>query len=740
MDHFEELKTRPIWTNYIRVWKESKQGYAKPLINPKNLYNGSHTNPDTQTDYQTAVKNIGAPAKFYDSGTLVAEQPIEGIGIVFNQTELAGIDLDHVLDPETGEIKEYAKKIVEDMDSYTEVSPSGEGLHIYLRDSESEDFIQPVHKDGIDLDLYSHRLYFTVTNKVYLDRPIRDIPHAMDRIRSKYHSTRDEAPAKANTPPVESGITEESTRRMVESALEAIRPADLEFNDWFAIGSALKQLGYSCDVWEDWSRDNGSNPKHVDRYTYKRWQKLRPVDTPEQLIIGKAKRYGWKASDVFTTAERWSYGRNQHTKEELAQYARQKAEEEAKDRETDEEFMKQLNRVIEESKASQIPQGEKVQPAEVDAREASKPEPLINKIRPIGSYVDGFIAECENPKPRYSTGFLSLDKRLNGGLFNELYILNAETSTGKSAISMTIAQNMAREGMNVLYFALEMGRNEFIARGASAISWEKTQDPEKAVTASDILYYHFDEKMLPFMKDGKDPFTKIAYSKYAEYVEEYRRRYEKNLYIIERPQVREVSGSAKVSGDAIAKITRDFYKAHPDKQLAIFVDYLQILEGEDSDRKTKTDKNISDLKDLCTQEKIPVFTISSIGRTGYKQGADIGNAKESGDIEYTTGVALGWDWDGVTNINTKNETWRNKRPPKEQKRLDREEYKNRLMLMSLLKYRNSERDTQDGLIYYPQYNYFREIDSDDLDYNRIQDIEQLGKVDIKDLLSGKIRI
>lgn len=713
MDHFEELKTRPIWTNYIRVWKESKQGYAKPLINPKNLYNGSHTNPDTQTDYQTAVKNIGAPAKFYDSGTLVAEQPIEGIGIVFNQTELAGIDLDHVLDPETGEIKEYAKKIVEDMDSYTEVSPSGEGLHIYLRDSESEDFIQPVHKDGIDLDLYSHRLYFTVTNKVYLDRPIRDIPHAMDRIRSKYHSTRDEAPAKANTPPVESGITEESTRRMVESALEAIRPADLEFNDWIAIGSALKQLGYSCDVWEDWSRDNGSNPKHVERYTYKRWQKLRPVDTPEQLIIGKAKRYGWKASDVFTTAERWSYGRNQHTKEELAQYARQKAEEEAKDRETDEEFMKQLNRVIEESKASQIPQEEKVQPAEVDAREASKPEPLINKIRPIGSYVDGFITEYKDEKPRLSTGFLSLDKRLNGGLFPELYLLNAETSTGKSAISMTIAQNMARDGKAyVLYFALEMSRDEFIARGTSAISWETTQDKTKAVTASDILYYHYDER--------NDAFTWLPYSRYGEYLDEYRKRYEKSLYIIERPQIREFTDSKIVSGSAIAKLTKQFREVHSDKPLAVFVDYLQILEGEDTDRKTKTDKNILDLKELCTQQKIPVFVISSIGRSGYRQGADLGSAKESGDLEYTAGIALGWDWVGVTDAVKHG---MNKEEIEKRKANDRE-IGNRLMNMTLLKNRNSERDTQDPLVYYPQYNYFRQLEHRDI--NRVP--EELKKI------------
>ena len=184
---------------------------------------------------------------------------------------------------------------------------------------------------------------------------------------------------------------------------------------------------------------------------------------------------------------------------------------------------------------------------------------------------------------------------------------------------------------------------------------------------------------------------------------------------------------------------KEFYAEHPDKQLAVFVDYLQIMEGDDTDRKTKTDRNISDLKDLCTQLKIPVFVISSIGRSGYGQGADIGSSKESGDIEYTTGVALGWDWDGVTNYNVKSKEWRDRRTVKKQKELDRETYHNRLMRLSLLKYRNSERDTQDGLIYYPQYNYFREMDPVK-DEERLDDARNLDAVDLNDLLLGKVKI
>lgn len=741
MDHLTELRQKPIWVNYIRVWSDKKQGYGKPPINPRNLYNASTTNPEHWTDYQTAAKNIGKPGKIYQNGELIAEQPVEGVGLVLARP-LTGIDFDHVRDPETGEIQPFAKKIVEELDSYTEISPSGSGLHILIYDEESEDLagefknIAPdgsISKTGTaEIDAYNHRRFFTMTENMLLDKPIQKTSGALRKILTEYNKKKRKASGteqpKQTSSPVVSGVSQENLRRMIESALQAIPSAELSFGEWIAVGSALKQLGFSCGVWEEWSRRNG-NPKHVNGYTFKRWNKLQTKDEPERLILGLAKRFGWNAANTFSVAERWSYGRNMHTPEERAEYARQKATEEAQRGVEQPKALDYRNLYINEDGSYAEA------PTASQSTQEMKQEPPVEKIKPIGDYVDGFIAECKNPKPRHSTGFLSLDKRLNGGLFNELYILNAETSTGKSAIAMTIAQNMARNGVKILYFALEMSKNEFIARGASAISWEKTENPEEAVTASDILYYHFNEGNKAL---GVDPFEKVAYSKYAEYVEEYRNRYANNLYIIERPQIREHSEDRMVSGENIANLVRRFREIYKDEPLAVFVDYLQILEGKESDRKTKTDKNISDLKDLCTQEKIPVFTISSIGRSGYRQGADLGNAKESGDIEYTTGVAIGWDWDGVTNWNTLDAD-RKKRSVKEQKRLDREVYHNRLMRMSLLKYRNSERDTQDGIIYYPQYNYFREID-DELDAERIDDIKALGKVDIDDLLLGRVTL
>jgi hypothetical protein len=56
-------------------------------------------------------------------------------GFVFDAERdgIAGIDLDGCRDPTTGEIAEWAMKIVRSINSYTEISPSGTGVKIFCR-------------------------------------------------------------------------------------------------------------------------------------------------------------------------------------------------------------------------------------------------------------------------------------------------------------------------------------------------------------------------------------------------------------------------------------------------------------------------------------------------------------------------------------------------------------------------------------------------------------------------------
>ena len=318
---------------------------------------------------------------------------------------------------------------------------------------------------------------------------------------------------------------------------------------------------------------------------------------------------------------------------------------------------------------------------------------LMTTVQPMAGYKDTFIAHCKECGPRISTGILAFDKALNGGLANELYIMGAETSTGKSAFLMSIAQKVAEAGTDVLYFALEMGRDEFVARGVSAISFEhhRKDVQAKQLTAANVLYWTYDTAL--------NDFSKMAFSMYEKYSDEYFERYGSHMHIIE-------SGLTGLTVKDIANVAA-LFKKKSGKSVAVFVDYLQIIKADpedrtQADRKTKTDVSVTTLKILASQIGMPVVTISSISRGNYSGKVGTAAFKESGDTEYTGGVLIGWNWSGVTDQKDVQKVEEEKKACKERGF--------RRMALDVLKYRNSERDSSVHLKYYPAYNFFEEDD------------------------------
>lgn len=101
----------------------------------------------------------------------------EGIGFEFaTGGGLVGIDLDHVVNPQTGEVKPWALEIVQRLDSYTEYSPSGTGLHIFVRGNIPEAGRKRTRdkSTGEAVEMYKEKRYFTVTARPFLPAPIAD--------------------------------------------------------------------------------------------------------------------------------------------------------------------------------------------------------------------------------------------------------------------------------------------------------------------------------------------------------------------------------------------------------------------------------------------------------------------------------------------------------------------------------------------------------------------------------------
>lgn len=85
-------------------------------------WKASSTNPDTWCSFARAVE------------ACERDQGLKGIGFFFTlESGIVGIDLDKVRDPQTGEAESWAAGIVSQMNSFTELSQSGRGFHIFVR-------------------------------------------------------------------------------------------------------------------------------------------------------------------------------------------------------------------------------------------------------------------------------------------------------------------------------------------------------------------------------------------------------------------------------------------------------------------------------------------------------------------------------------------------------------------------------------------------------------------------------
>jgi hypothetical protein len=147
----------------------------------------------------------------------------------------------------------------------------------------------------------------------------------------------------------------------------------------------------------------------------------------------------------------------------------------------------------------------------------------------VDNYAVDFKRQCEEEasRQRISTGIGELDRLLSGGITNELYVLAAETSVGKSAFLQFLAQNIAKTGIYVLYFTIEMSRKEIFSRGIALESYiaNKFDTSKPVYSISDIVGYKQDG---PF-----GAFKKVPYAEYAEYANVYFQKLNKHLYIIE---------------------------------------------------------------------------------------------------------------------------------------------------------------------------------------------------------------
>jgi primase-polymerase (primpol)-like protein len=84
----------------------------------------------------------------------------DGVGVVLVGDGLSGVDLDHCVDPETGRVTDWALAIVDEIDTYTERSPSGTGLRILAHGS-----LPPGGRKRGDVEMYDTLRFLSITGQ-----------------------------------------------------------------------------------------------------------------------------------------------------------------------------------------------------------------------------------------------------------------------------------------------------------------------------------------------------------------------------------------------------------------------------------------------------------------------------------------------------------------------------------------------------------------------------------------------
>lgn len=142
-DVFDELVIRNMSDlKRLRQWV----GYTteKVPMCPANGRAASSTNPAT---WGTATEAWAAKKRHHWAG----------IGFVFTiDAGVVGVDLDDCFD-DNGQLSDMAQQVISALDSYTEISPSGKGIHIFARGTIPHSIKQP------GFEMYNEMRYFTVT-------------------------------------------------------------------------------------------------------------------------------------------------------------------------------------------------------------------------------------------------------------------------------------------------------------------------------------------------------------------------------------------------------------------------------------------------------------------------------------------------------------------------------------------------------------------------------------------------
>lgn len=173
-------------------WRLEKRNgkLTKVPYNPLNGRKAESNDPQTWGTAQQALDRCNRPQSHY-----------QGIGFMFSPSILPimGIDLDHCVNAETGQIDAWAWEIIKRLNTYAEYSPSGTGVHLLIigelpaievdgqieRKGKKKKLSGDDYQKDAAIEMYCEKRYFTFTGRRLKESP-KEIAHGQKQIMDLY--------------------------------------------------------------------------------------------------------------------------------------------------------------------------------------------------------------------------------------------------------------------------------------------------------------------------------------------------------------------------------------------------------------------------------------------------------------------------------------------------------------------------------------------------------------------------
>lgn len=145
------------------LWKRENRPVEKRNPDGTTRMEDKWTKVPYQPNGRMAASTRPEEWSSFDDCAAVVES-FSGMGFVFAEG-VVGIDLDHCIH-EDGTVERWAREVMATFDSYTEISPSGDGLHIIIL----SDVPLKGRKNEKGIECYSTGRFFTMTGNVFEGR------------------------------------------------------------------------------------------------------------------------------------------------------------------------------------------------------------------------------------------------------------------------------------------------------------------------------------------------------------------------------------------------------------------------------------------------------------------------------------------------------------------------------------------------------------------------------------------